>query len=195
MDQLYKLVFDCWTRNENINREYFVSSQDLREHMTPEYLRKAVDEVFPSYHVDDVLGGIKRGGHKTFAILFLIKQPKQIIKFIEYGQYLSYGIDRLLPLDEEKLLEILSERPDVVEFDQKQWAFTAPIFFDSLFPTAVQQKAVLPFLQEEELGHGGFGDVHGVRIEPTFQRFNDTALCQHGVGLRRPKDGYYNTDS
>ena len=83
MDQLYKLVFDCWTRNENVNREYFVSSQDLREHMTPECLRKAVDEV---------LGGIKRGGHKTFAIFILIKQPKQIIKFIEYGQHLSYGL-------------------------------------------------------------------------------------------------------
>ena len=184
MDRLYNLVFDCWTRNRNVNLEYFVSGQDLRDHMTPEYLRDAVDEVFPPWHVDDVLNGINRGGHKTFAILVLIKQPKQIIKFIEKVQYLSYGIDRLLPLDEGKLLDILSERPQVVEFDQKQWGFTAPVFFDSLFPTAFQLKAVLPFLQEEELGHGGFGDVYSIQIEPTYQRFKDTALCQHGVGLR-----------
>ena len=187
MESLYNLVFECWTRNKNISLEYFVSGQDLREHMTLEFLRKAVDEVFPPYHVDDVVNGINRGGHKTFAILVLIRQPKQIIKFIENVQYLSYGIDRLLPLAEEQLLDILSERPLAVEFDQKQWSFTAPVFFDSLFPTAFHPKVVLPFLEEEELGHGGFGDVYGVQIEPSFQRFNDTVLCQHGVGLDNQK--------
>ena len=182
MDSLYNLIFERWSRNQNEYKEYFISGEEIRQHMTAERLRAAIVEIFPSYHVEQVLGAIQAGGHKTFAILILIKHPKDIDAFIEQGQNQSEGIDRLLPLDQAQLLVRFSNKmPPVVGFLREQRSFTAPVFWDNVFTKMLATEAILPFLSDKYLGSGGFGDVYSVEIAPSHQRFRDMSLRHRGV--------------
>jgi serine/threonine protein kinase len=178
IENLYDMIFDVWSTNTNVEGNHFVSGQPLRQILTRDAIRDALldRKIFAPYHVDQVIDAVLKGAHKTFAILVLIKQPKCIRKFIEHDQYHSSGLDRGLPFEEEKLSIMLPSRRIAVAFREKQWGFIAPIFCESIFTRTLPSMAVLPFLQEEKVGCGGFGEVYMIRIASSHQRLGDPSL-------------------
>ena len=149
--------------------------------MEKELLRKAIVERFPPQHVNAVHNRVISGGHKIFAILILLKQPRYITAFIRKASYRSQGIDSLLPINEDVLRTLFEDKQLAIDFTQRQRSFTAPLFFDNVFTLMIPAEAILPFIHEQYLNSGGFGEVYGVTIEPSHQKFEDASLCQRGV--------------
>ena len=149
--------------------------------MTRDLLRKAIVEQFPPQRVAEIVDHVQSGGHKIFAILILMKQCGFFDKFIQDRLYSSADIDSLLPYEERDLLPKFSNSQLALDFFQKQWSFIAPVFSDSVFKAELRSEVVLPFLRDDFLESGGFGDVYDVEIESSHQRFSDTSLRQQGA--------------
>jgi hypothetical protein len=185
MEHLYDKISGLWSKYTNVEGKHFVSGQLLRQLLTRDAIRDALldQKYFAPYHVDQVIEAVLGGAHKTFAILVLIKQPRCIRKFIEHDQYHSSGLDHGLPFDKEKLSQMLSSRKSAVAFGETQWGFIAPTFCESVFTRTLPSTTVLPFLQEEKLGCGGFGEVYMIKIASSHQRLGNASLQNRGVSM------------
>jgi hypothetical protein len=70
-------------------------------------------------------------------------------------------------------------------FYEKQWEFTAPIFAPFVLRRSLEYETILPFIKEEKLGSGGFGDVYLLDIDPGHQVF-DASVSQASCDLLLP---------
>lgn len=111
---------------------------------------------------------IMTSGRKVFAILVLLKNEEaQIVQFIKHDQLASTSLDSRLPFSLEELKTIV---PDIaVEFFDLQWEVCAPVFSKGVMHRQLHDLIRVPFVSEEKIGHGGFGDVFCVEMDAEQQ--------------------------
>jgi len=112
-----------------------------------------------------------------------IRQTKSIRQFIENDQFQGSSIDRGLPFDKAKLRGILSPAT-ANEFYERQWHFVAPKFSESVFTRTLPPEMILPFIKQQPLGEGGFGDVYNIEIASSHQLFPCMSWDVKEVSLR-----------
>jgi hypothetical protein len=107
---------------------------------------------------------IRRGGHKTFGVLVLMREEHLIVNFLQRDQLLRTRLDERLPRQIEELVVTLGSKERADEFYESQWQFLAPVFSELKGHRLLHEETILPFLAEEYLGQGGFGKVYKTRI-------------------------------
>lgn len=181
MEELKNLITDL--RRQNVECRWFVPHQALYELMTETIVQKAIyDTKIEYYHIREIVQAVVNGGHKIFAILILIGQPESILKFVEDDHLQGSHLDHKLPFQLDKLQKLLSNLSAAKQFHEKQWEFTAPIFTGSVLPRVLEKEVILPFVESSEVGEGGFGVVHLIKVEPSHQEFSQAS--QHEVSCK-----------
>lgn len=118
--------------------------------------------------IDDLAIKIYKGGQKVFAILVLLKgEESKIANFITHDQFAQSQLDFKLPFSLELLNTIIPDIAD--EFFETQWEFVAPVFSRGVIHRELHDRTKLPFLQNTEIGSGGFGDVYEIQLDPDHQ--------------------------
>jgi hypothetical protein len=191
MEKLRNSILELQNKNKNFRRQSFVSEQALAELLTRDAVYQALSDERASddcklapFHIEQAIDVVVNGSHKIFAILVHIRQTKSIRQFIENDPFRGSGLDRGLPFDEAKLCDILSEPVIANEFYERQWHFVAPKFSESVFTRTLPQETILPFIKQQLLGEGGFGDVYNIEIASSHQLFHCTSWDVKQVSLR-----------
>lgn len=175
-DEIVKLR----NKHQNANGKHFVPHPALHDLMSTAVVRDALQgSKIERYLIDQTTAAVINGAIKIFAILTLIHRVELILKFIQGDGFSGSRLDHKLPFELDKLRAILSDSTASIEFYEHQWEFTAPVFNGSLLPRVLQKEVIMPYLKEDHIGQGGFGDVYEVEIESSHQVFNGDQF--HGV--------------
>lgn len=159
-------------RVRNVESRYFVPQKAVHDLMTQEKVGQVVSEAeFKREHVEELTQEIMKGCRKIFAVLVLIRLPQSLLAFVEDDQLQSSILDQKLPFPLSKLQALLPTDDAADEFYQQQWEFAAPVFTGGSFPRVLHQDLILPFIEQKEVGEGGFGIVSVVTIEPSHHTF------------------------
>lgn len=188
MEDLRNSILTAQNKNTNIRGQCFVSDDDLRKVLTEDAVHKALcdretnkDCRLEPFHIDQAVNVVVHGAHRIFAILVYIRHTNSILQFIKVDNYQRSGLDHRLPFEKTQLLSIFPARTTADEFYERQWHFTAPIFCDSIITRMLPPEIILPIIEEEPLGAGGFGDVYSIKIASSHQCFDGVSQSQREV--------------
>lgn len=107
---------------------------------------------------------IIRSGRRIFAVLVLIDQAADVLRFIEADELQ----DVKLPFKIEVLRNEVSI-PNADDFDEKQWEFAAPTFVRGTLNRCFREKTILPFAAKSDEGRGAFGKVYKIQLQQDHQ--------------------------
>ena len=142
-------------------RSSFVPEETLNSIITIETITAALrDSRAPLHREAENIELIRQGGKKTFAILVSIYKADRIVNFIENEQLQKVGIDSKLPYSSRADLEKILPKIDAVDFFERQWEFTAPVFRRRSGHRCLYERTIFPFLESQILGEGSFGNVY-----------------------------------
>lgn len=174
MNELRDSINDL--RRKNYQSRSFIPQETLFRLLQRTRIREALVDKNECYELGELVDIIFNGARKIFAILVLNCHERYITKFIEGDQLQSSQLDHRLPFHLEQLQTLMS-RGHANLFYEKQWEFTAPIFAPFVLRRSLEYETILPFIREEKLGSGGFGDVYLLDIDPGHQVF-DASVSQ-----------------
>jgi hypothetical protein len=164
-------------RQKNWDCKRFIPHHALDSILTPEQIRITMKENgVEATSLDEMANTIWNKARKIFGILALIDETKLIAKFLKEDGYLESEIDARLPFDSCYLERLVGNEDFVRKFCEKQWEFIAPIFSGGILPRVLTKEVILPFIENEPIGRGGFGDVSRIRIHPAHQTINSGGL-------------------
>jgi hypothetical protein len=164
-------------RQNNWDSKRFIPHHALESILTPEQIRIAMKESgVEATSLDEMANTIWNKARKIFAILVLIDETKLIAKFLGEDGYLESEIDARLPFDGSYLERLVGNKDFVRNFRETQLEFVAPIFSGGILPRVLTKEIILPFMENEPIGRGGFGNVSRIRIHPAHQTINSGGL-------------------
>lgn len=99
---------------------------------------------------------------KIFGILLELNLERKIVSFIEDDL-----LDKALPLDEDQLEHIIPEA--AANFSKLQWDYLAYHFRKGHYHRKIHESRILPYVEEQELGGGGFSRVYKSFIHTDYQ--------------------------
>lgn len=153
-------------RKWTFDRKYFFSSNDVCSLFTREAIVAAVAEFVPDECESvDISSTIFRKGQKTFAILLWNRKAGSITNFIEHR-----ALDADLPLEETLSQSIVPAFGKSFALDW-QWPFL-PCTLDydmRLHHHFFRHELILPFVHQEKIGEGGFGEVFLTAVDSSQQ--------------------------
>lgn len=178
-DEIYSL------RRKNHESRHFIPRKALLELLQPAKIRAALVGHVPPHQLDEILGAVYPHGRLLFAILVRTRQIGVLPRFIERDQLqLQYGqLDQKLPLEERNLSSIIGQRP-AQRFCEEQWEVIPPVFSPFSIQRFLAEPTTLPFLRQQVLGQGSFGQVYEVEIDPDHQLFQDAARKVRAIQVR-----------
>ncbi|KAA8895937.1 kinase-like domain-containing protein [Sphaerosporella brunnea] len=164
-------------KTEPDQERFFIPDKCLEELITTDAVRNLLSDAqfrLDFYKRDELVKLIAEGGKKTLAILVLIQREKAILRFLEADQLQGQSLDSKLPLEQVKVGAILGDLTAAQDFCRIQWEFLVPIIRkDRSHRDFEHPETILPFLQCEKLGGGGFGDVFKVTLHQLHQQLVD----------------------
>jgi len=150
--------------------KFFVPRQSLLKLISRHHVRSALEscKAVPPERLDNLVSRIMSGARKIFAILVMLGgQEKEIVRFIEHDNLQGLPIDFRLPFSMPELKRLLPSIWD--DFYEKQWEFSAPVFLDDTEHRTLDDFAVLPFVKNDKIADGGFGEVFRIELHPGHQ--------------------------
>ncbi|EPS37260.1 hypothetical protein H072_9063 [Dactylellina haptotyla CBS 200.50] len=159
-------------RVENACGQKFVPENELYEILTPQAVSDIVFHSVPSHNPDQLVNSIIQNARKIFGILILINQVGCIHQFIERDQYQKRPMDDLLPIPKIYLRDILGDDYIADLFYEKQWEVSVPVFSDYIISRELAPQTILPYLREEYLASGAYGNVYQIDIHPAYRPSN-----------------------
>ena len=167
-DQLFDI------RIKNAEGKYFIPNKALEDVLSAERIRtcilySSIEEIRRA----DVLRVIENGGKRVFAILVLLGKEYLMANFVQNDHMLQgTNLDSKLPLRVEPLGTMLLDERVASEFYQRQWELLPPFFQEDRNHRILESETVLPFIEQEELAQGGFGDVFRVTLDSNQHAFS-----------------------
>lgn len=107
-----------------------------------------------------------------FALLVLLRHPLIIGIFLTAYELTSLPLPRyfsLYDLNDRQFKHLPSRSREQLAsaFQEQKWQFSVPTFTDGTFQS-YQAGTILPFLDEEPIGKGGYGKVFKVWVHPSY---------------------------
>lgn len=156
-------------RRRSTTGQHFLPCSDLRTILTAEQIRNAVAELScPDHERIGLATKISNEGVRLFAILIWMKEENAIVDFRDHD-----ALDSRLPLREERAKEIAPEFGKALS-EEIQWQFLPYKFKNDMqdHHTIIDDtRRILPFLEEERLEGGAFGDISKMTVLSTQQEF------------------------
>ena len=152
------------------HRSYFVPAGALNDLLKTEKIKSAFrnSKIHPDME-NEAVKKIEHGGRRTFAILITIYKPNRINDFIERDELQRSSIDSKLPFSLTDL-QVFLPPTEAVDFFDKQWEFTAPVFSRRAGHRVLHERTIFPFVDSRVHAEGAFGAVHLVRLHPNHGR-------------------------
>jgi len=191
MMTLYDSIYSL--RCKNHQSQCFVPRQSLFELLQQETIENALRETTPSQQLGELVQTILRGGRLIFSILIAINHVDYMIKFVERDQLQLSQLDDKLPYD-LKTLETIMQEAHALQFYDIQWVYIAPTFMPFVLRRHLADDIILPFLSEEFISCGGFGDVYRIAIDPKHQKFDDSNFELVRKDLKPHPQDYENSE-
>ena len=121
------------------------------------------------YQVEELARNILQGARRIFMVLVLIDEPKAILRFVKYDQFRQGNdlLDSKLPLTDLELSDVLGETTLVEKFAEAQWELAIPTFTRRSIPRVLHDDTIIPIIDAEFKGRGGFGEVFKIRFHPS----------------------------
>jgi hypothetical protein len=171
-DQIERLLLDT----QNHEKRHFVPEKSLYRIMTEKSVRVALKRsAIKPYHVEELVKDIVSGARKVFAILTVIGCKEAIATMFGHDLLQTAPLDDKLPYSEELLNNIFSAnstRLTASKFAKEQWEFVTPTFSQRVLPRTLEDRMILPFLQERPLGGGSFGMTWEIEIHAENHRLS-----------------------
>ena len=146
-------------------RSSFVPEEALDKIITTATIRAALRVAGAQPHREpENIELVSQGGKKTFAILISIYKAARIVNFIENEQLQRPGIDSKLPYGSIVDLERILPKTDAVDFFEKQWEFTAPIFRRRSGHRCLYERTIFPFVESKFHDEGSFGNIYKEKL-------------------------------
>ncbi|KAL9579125.1 MAG: hypothetical protein Q9212_005287 [Teloschistes hypoglaucus] len=164
-------------------RSSFVPEGSLDKFITTAAIKAALREAGAHLHREpENIELIRQGGKKTFAILVSMYKADLIVNFIENQQLQESGIDSKLPYGNKSDLERILPKIAAVDFFEKQWDYTVPIFRRRAGHRCLYDQTIFPFLESTLHGKGSFGDIyreqlHGSHVTADFMAQHPSVLA------------------
>lgn len=179
MESLRRTILSL-RRESSDPRSPFVPEGSLDKIITTAAIKAALREAGAHLHREpENIELIRQGGKKTFAILVTMYNPKAdlIVNFIEKQQLQKSGLDSKLPYGSKSDLEKVLPKSAAVDFFEKQWDYTVPIFRRRAGHRCLYDQTIFPFLESTLHGKGSFGDIyreqlHGSHVTADFMAQN-----------------------
>jgi hypothetical protein len=153
--------------------KFFVPHKKLYELLTRSVIFEVVSKskITEWFNLDQVTDKIYSGARRIFAILVVLNgQEKNIVRFIEYDHFQVSPLDHKLPFSRDDLEKRV---PDIaIDFYEKQWEFSAPIFVRGVQHRALDVFTALPFVENTKIVNGGFGEVFKVTLHHGHQNLS-----------------------
>lgn len=165
-------LFDV--RIKNVEGKYFIPNKALEDVLSADKIRtcilcSSIEEIRRT----DVLRVIESGGKRVFAILLLLGKESLMDNFVQNDHMLQgTNLDSKLPLHLETLETVLLDERVASEFCQRQWELLPPFFQEDRNHRTFESETVLPFIEQEELAQGGFGEVFKVTLDANQHAFS-----------------------
>jgi hypothetical protein len=136
--------------------------------------------VHPSKHPEKVLE--TDASLNLFALLVLLRHPLLIGIFLTGYELTSLPLPRYFSeydLNDRQFKHLPSRSREQLAsaFQDQKWQFSVPIFTDGTFQS-YQKGTILPFLDEEHIGKGGYGRVFKVWVHPSYCTLNPVQVSR-----------------
>ena len=159
---------------QNYELKSFIPSDALRQLLTESKIAILIHTLSENGYIEvwqqaELCRIIVNNGLRVFAILLCFSRPDLIVKFKETDHFAHSQLDSRLPLSQESLEVILRDERSGAKFYKHQWKFLAPIFRADQSHRELQDNVIMPFTRCERLGEGGFGEVHKMSLDATYQ--------------------------
>ena len=154
-------------RVKNADRRWFIPALRLHEVLTESAIRQSLLAAKTQPHiVDEVTQHVLQYGIRIYGILVLIEQVAATVTFMEKGELM----DHRLPFENSILGELFSSTDSgVADFEETQWDVMAPAFSRGTIHRSLRADCVLPFMKNDKIGKGAFGEVYEIEIHPKNQ--------------------------
>ncbi|KAH7083627.1 hypothetical protein FB567DRAFT_604662 [Paraphoma chrysanthemicola] len=164
------------TRQFAFNRQqHYFPNHVIDSIFTEENIAAAVAEFIPDKGAQlDIASTIFGKGRKLFAILLWNHKEESITKFIEHRI-----LDSRLPLGEPAVDNVVPDFGKSFASDW-QWRFL-PFVLDSDLQThhgIIEPERIFPYLHEESIGEGAFGEVLLTAVDSSQQTFTVSTAAQ-----------------
>ena len=167
VSQLWKSIDE--KRRRSATGQYFLPSSDLRALFTKIRIESAVAELECAEHERIGLAAkIFEQGLTTFAILIWMKREVAIIDFRNHD-----ALDASLPLHEDRAVQIACDFGKALAVEV-QWQFLPYTLKHDMCDhhrIIDNNNTILPFLRQEPLIEGGFGEISKVTVLSSQQEF------------------------
>ena len=180
-----------WLRRcANFERRRFVPRAAVDEFATEANITNILrDCQTSSQHINELTHAVLDGACMIFLILVIIKEPTKIFNFVKHDQFRQRHdqLDSKLPFTAQQLRDILGKTIIAEEFLEIQWELAIPTFSRRSIPRVLHHDTILPVIEDEVKGRGGFGEIHRTRFHPSHLHvpgIRDDAVCSEYVGLK-----------
>ncbi|KFA46069.1 hypothetical protein S40293_09969 [Stachybotrys chartarum IBT 40293] len=168
MTDLCQKIEELRFETQTFNKKYFVPEATLFGIVTESSIKDALHALeVPKHEVKDLVGAIKRGARKTFAILLLTNHGAAISRFFRKDSMQESTPDGRLPYSADALQDIFGVPPgnlQVKKFMESQWEFIPACFFQDTIYREFAHGVILPFLDEEPAGDGSMGKAWAITL-------------------------------
>jgi hypothetical protein len=158
-------------RRRSADGKHFVSTSELRALCERELIYDSIAELNCADHERIGLAAkVFEHGIITFAILIWMKREHSIIEFRNHD-----ALDASLPLHEDRAVKIAPEFGTVLA-REIQWQFLPYTFRNDMcdYHRVIDNRNIIfPFLNEEPLTEGGFGEISKVTLQSCQQELLD----------------------
>jgi hypothetical protein len=157
-------------------RGFFFPTSALCDALTPARIHEVikynqdVEEHQRNLHVSLILEKLP----KIFCILLYDCNERHFTDFLYHQEY-----DSRLPFTDEKTLHFLNGSVRE-KFMDRQWEFIPVLLKRHELHRRLRDREVLPFLEDEHLSNGGYGQVYKVKVCQSHQQLTE-GTCEEKV--------------
>ena len=165
----------------NFERKSFVPYDSLRQLLVESRVKRIVrvlsdEDKIQFYQQSDIIARVLDNGLRLFAILLSLSRPETVLNFLETDHFAHIQLDSRLPISRHTLETVLQDEKLRNRVFNRQWKFLAPFLRADQTHRELHSFTILPFVECEHVGGGGFGEVHKMVLHASQQGLNSAAL-------------------